>query len=128
MKKITEKFFEPLSMANANMIPVIIDRLGLFGITIDELEEMYKEYIAERRAEIQAKAEEIKTGIDASILAAKAVPVATVKPASNSLFCPVCGAPVKKLRVNISKCTRVSGNYKFAFMCTNLNCSHVKYK
>ena len=46
MKKITEKFFEPLSMANANMIPVIIDRLGLFGITIDELEEMYKEYIA----------------------------------------------------------------------------------
>jgi hypothetical protein len=39
-----------------------------------------------------------------------------------TLPCPQCGSPMVPIAVNISKCTRVGGNWKSLVQCTNHDC------
>ena len=123
MKKITKKFFDPLSITQANMIPVLLDRMQLFGIDFDELEEMYDEWMTVKRCELQKQAQ------DFEFMVTK--PITTPQPVlqERSLNkCKKCGSKVRIYNVNISKCTMVGGGYTKAFQCMNKHCRHTEYK
>lgn len=120
MQKMTEKFFDPLSVSQANMVPFILYRMQLFGITVDELGEMYDEWMAAKRKELQKQTRFIEFKVHESM----------PKPAYTGSLnkCKKCGSQVRRYRVNISRCTKVGGNYKTAVQCINKNCLHTEYK
>lgn len=120
MKKIIKKFFDPLSVAQANMVPVLLDRMQLFGITINELDIMYDEWMVAKKDELKQQAQSIEFKVRE--------PRAASKVSKGSDKCAKCGARVRKHAVNVSKCTKVGGNFKTAIQCTNRECLHTEYK
>ena len=128
MNKITEKFFNPLSVSQANMVPLILDRMQLFGITVDELSMMYDEFMKAHKEELRRQAKDIDFKVQKRITVDPTTSLKSPTDISTLNICKKCGSRVRRYKVNVSKCTKVKGDYTWAIQCINKDCLHTEYK
>lgn len=126
MDNMTKKFFDPFSPNATNMIPVILDRMSLFGITTSELSEMYDVFIADKKKQLRKEASTLeKYSYDSQ----KEVQKNLAKQSSVTDLnkCSKCGSIVKYFSVNSCKGTKIGGGFTKAKLCTAMNCMHTEY-
>lgn len=142
MKKMTEKFFDPFSPVQINVIIATLDRMELFGVDRHEVFAMHKEYMDAKQAKLKADESRLQKKFKKINAELKSKPVKPSKPAKpaksakpgktadkvSRKLCAKCGSATKSFRVNISKCTMVGGGYKIAIMCTDKDCKYTEYK
>lgn len=134
MKKMTEKFFDPFSPNEANMVAALLDRMTLFGITRLELLEMYEEYIENQKTIIREKAAKIDAATKKVMEKTKQTTspstpsTSSTPPTSVINRCNKCGSVTKRFLVNNCSGTQIGGGYTHAILCTNLKCMNTEYR
>ena len=123
MRMMTRDFFAPLAPEQVRMVPLLLDRMQLYGIGPDELRRMYAAWIDERREAMQQEA--------AALERQAAEHVARIArldrdPAGHRL-CPDCGRPLTLLPINDRPATMVGGNYMAVLLCRNPACLYTEY-
>ena len=123
MRLMTRDFFAPLAPEQVRLVPILLDRMQLYGIGPDELRRMYAAWIDERREAMQQEA----TALERQA-AEHVARIARLdrNPASRRL-CPQCGRPLTLLPVNDRPSTMVGGNYTAVLLCRNRACLYTDY-
>ena len=107
MLGVKEKdFLAPFSLANIQTYLLIAARAKAFGVS--DIESVFEKILTQAVEETTINREPVS------------------RQTKQATPCPLCGAPVRVMPVNITKCTRVGGGYTKMKYCSNEQCPYTE--
>lgn len=113
-----EKMIEAFPQSSINDAIAVIGQLELYGATMVEFRQHWREHEAAKAAEASRVAEktarefeEVRRATEMTLLVA----------------CRKCGQPAEVSAVNISRCTWVGGPWQSVEECQNPDCRHTEF-
>lgn len=112
MSVMTDKFFEPFSVAQVASMHTMALHCRQYGVGVEHLLVMIEEYMAG-----------VRSARLANVTGARRARAERTKSYG---VCPLCSAELGRVAVNTSRCTQVGGGYTHMYLCKNAACIYTQ--